>query len=63
MFFTQIFGTFFVVGCACLFVYALGFGMTGVFLAVIADEAVRAVINLFKLRKILHDWKKDAVIS
>ncbi len=58
MFFTQIFGTFFVVGCACLFVYALGFGMTGVFLAVIADEAVRAVINFFKLRKILHDWDK-----
>ncbi|WP_432650370.1 MATE family efflux transporter [Huintestinicola sp.] len=64
MFFTQIFGTFFVVGCACLFVYGLGFGMTGVFLAVMADEAVRSVINLFKLRKILLDWDKTgAVIS
>lgn len=60
MFFTQIFGTFFVVGCACLFVYALDFGMTGVFLAVMADEAVRAVINLFKLRNILHDWDKTS---
>lgn len=63
MFFTQIFGTFFVVGCACLFVYALGFGMTGVFLAVIADEAVRAVINLFKLREILHDWDKTVAAA
>ena len=63
MFFTQIFGTFFVVGCACLFVYALGFGMTGVFLAVIADEAVRAVINLFKLRNILHDWDKTGAVT
>lgn len=56
MFFTQIFGTIFVVGCACLFVYVLGLGMTGVFLAVIADEAVRAVINLFKLKRILRCW-------
>lgn len=63
MFFTQIFGTFFVVGCACLFVYGLGFGMTGVFLAVIADEAVRAVINLFKLRNILHDWDKTGAVT
>lgn len=63
MFFTQIFGTFFVVGCACLFVYALGFGITGVFLAVIADEAVRAVINLFKLRKILHRWDKTEAVT
>ncbi|MDY3793181.1 MAG: MATE family efflux transporter [Oscillospiraceae bacterium] len=63
MFFTQIFGTFFVVGCACLFVYALGFGMTGVFLAVIADEAVRAVINLFKFREILHDWDKTVAAA
>ncbi|MGN1134866.1 MAG: MATE family efflux transporter [Oscillospiraceae bacterium] len=60
MFFTQIFGTFFVIGCACLFVYALGFGMTGVFLAVIADEAVRAVINLLKLRTILREWENTA---
>ena len=60
MFFTQIFGTFFVVGCACLFVYGLGFGITGVFLAVIVDEAVRAVINLFKLRRIMREWDKKA---
>lgn len=60
MFFTQIFGTFFVIGCACLFVYGLGFGITGVFLAVIADEGVRAFINLFKLRKILGEWNTAA---
>ena len=60
MFFTQVFGTFFVVGCACLFVYGLGFGITGVFLAVIVDEAVRAVINLFKLRRIMREWDKKA---
>ncbi|MGN1105902.1 MAG: MATE family efflux transporter, partial [Huintestinicola sp.] len=56
MLFTQIFGTIFVVCSACLFVYGLGFGIIGVFLAVIADEGARALINLFKLRRILGDW-------
>lgn len=63
MFFTQIFGTFFVIGCACLFVFVLGLGMIGVFLAVIADEAVRAVINLFKLRIILREWDSSGTAS
>ena len=57
MFCTQIFGTFFVIGCACLFVYAFNLGIVGVFLAVIADEGVRSLINLFKLKKIMRDWK------
>jgi len=52
MFFTQIFGTIFVIACACLFVYVFDFGITGVFLAVLADEAVRCFINLFKYIRI-----------
>lgn len=59
MFMTQIFGTFFVVGCACLFVYGFGLGIIGVFFAVIADEGVRAVINLFKLRRITGKWNEE----
>lgn len=47
MFFTQIFGTFFVIGCALLFVFVVHLGIAGVFLAVIADEIVRACINLW----------------
>lgn len=63
MFFTQIFGTFFVIGCACLFVYALGLGIIGVFFAVICDEAVRAIINLFKLRKIMREWETSKALA
>lgn len=59
MFITQIFGTFFVIGCACLFVYGFNLGIIGVFFAVIADEGVRAIINLFKLRRITGKWDKE----
>lgn len=48
MLMTQIFGTFFVVGVAYLFVNGIKLGILGVFLAVLLDEAVRAVINLIK---------------
>ena len=57
-FFTQIFGSIFVVSVACLFVFVLHLGITGVFLAVMADEAVRCGINLAKYiaicRKSVH---------
>ncbi|MCR5081586.1 MAG: MATE family efflux transporter [Treponema sp.] len=53
MFYTQIFGTCFIIGVSSLFVRVFGLGITGVFLAVIADELVRAVINFFKLRFIV----------
>ena len=56
---TQIFGTFFVIGCACLFVYGFNLGIIGVFFAVIADEGVRAIINLFKLRRITRKWSDE----
>lgn len=52
MFFTQIFGTVFVISVACLFVFVLKLGISGVFLAVMADEAVRCGINLAKCIKI-----------
>lgn len=60
MFFTQIFGTVFVIAVACLFVYTLKLGIAGVFLAVIADEAVRFVINLGKFIRI---YKKSPVFG
>lgn len=52
MFFTQIFGTVFVVSTAALFTFALGLGIAGVFLAVLVDEAVRGVINFTRFRSI-----------
>lgn len=52
MLFTQIFGTVFVISMACLFVFKMQLGIAGVFLAVMTDEAVRAVINYARYRKI-----------
>lgn len=52
MFFTQIFGTVSVLSLGCLFVYVFKWQMTGVYLAVITDELIRAVINGVKFFKI-----------
>ena len=57
MFLTQIFGTCFVVACAALFVFGLGLGIVGVFMAVLTDEYVRAVINLFRFQYITKHWE------
>ncbi len=57
MFYTQILGTFLVIGCACLFVYVFHFGIVGVFMAVIVDEGARALINLAKLLHIMKHWE------
>lgn len=54
MFFTQIFGTCFIISISTIFVKVLGLGIMGVFLAVIIDEIVRAVINFCKLRYIIR---------
>ncbi|MCI7107570.1 MAG: MATE family efflux transporter [Agathobacter sp.] len=56
MLYTQIFGTIGIVGVAAFFVYICRFGITGVFLAVLVDEAVRAVINLCKYLRIIKKW-------
>lgn len=56
MFGTQIFGTIFIICVACIFVYVLKLGISGVFLAVIADELVRAFINFGKLNSIIKKW-------
>lgn len=53
MLYTQIFGTVLVVSSACLFVYVFKLGIIGVFMAVIVDEAVRALINLGKFLRII----------
>lgn len=49
---TQIFGTVLVVSCACTFVYVMKLGIIGVFMAVIVDEGIRALINLGKFMQI-----------
>ena len=58
MLYTQIFGTVCIVGVAAFFVYVCKFGIAGVFLAVLVDEAVRAVINLCKYLRIVKAWKE-----
>ena len=60
MFFTQIFGTVFVITCASFFVYTLKLGISGVFLAVLADEAVRFAINFWKFVRI---YRKSPVFN
>ena len=52
MLFTQILGTFSVVGLAALFVFVFKLGMLGVFLAVLCDEGSRALINFVRFLKI-----------
>lgn len=52
MLITQCFGTVGVVGLAALMVYVFDLGMVGVFIAVLTDEALRAVVNLLRFLKI-----------
>ena len=52
MLFTQIMGTVGVVGLAALFVFVFKLGMLGVFIAVLCDEALRAIINYIRFSKI-----------
>ena len=54
MLYTQMFGTISIVSVAAFFVYVCKLGITGIFLAVLVDEAVRALINLWKYQKILR---------
>ncbi len=52
MLITQILGTVGVICLSAFFVFVLKFGMLGVFVAVLLDEAVRAVINFIRFLKI-----------
>ena len=52
MLFTQILGTFGVVGLAALCVFVFKLGMLGVFIAVLCDEGSRALINFVRFSKI-----------
>ena len=56
MLYTQIFGTISIVCVAAFLVYVCKLGIVGVFLAVLIDEAVRAVINLGKYLRIVKAW-------
>ena len=57
MLYTQILGTIGIVIVAALLVYVCKFGILGVFLAVLLDEAVRALINLWKYLRIVKAWE------
>jgi putative MATE family efflux protein len=57
---TQLFGTVFITAVASIFVFGFKIGITGVFLAVCADEFVRCIINTWKLFRIT---KKKEVSS
>lgn len=59
MFYTQIFGTCFIIIVACIFVYVFKLGIAGVFLAVIVDELVRSGINFGKLFRIVKNWSNN----
>lgn len=59
MLYTQIFGTVSIICVAAFFVFICKFGIVGVFLAVLVDEAVRAVINLCKYLRIVKAWKEE----
>lgn len=52
MFFTQALGTVGVVGLSCLCVFVFKLGMLGVFIAVLCDEAVRALVNFIRFMRI-----------
>lgn len=57
MLYTQIFGTVSIVCVASFFVYVCKLGIVGVFLAVLVDEAARAVINFCKYLRIVKAWE------
>lgn len=57
MLYTQIFGTIWIVSVAAVFVFVCKLGILGVFLAVMVDEGVRALINLWKYLRIVKEWK------
>ena len=52
MFMTQALGTAGVIGLACLCVFVFKLGMLGVFIAVLCDEGIRAIINFIRFLKI-----------
>ena len=54
---TQILGTILVTGIAAIFVFGFKVGITGVFLAVCADEFIRCIINTLKLLQITRKNK------
>lgn len=59
MLYTQLFGTVWIVCVASVLVFVCKLGILGVFLAVMADEGVRALINLWKYFRIVKGWKFD----
>jgi len=56
MLYTQVFGTVLVVTCAWIMVYVFKLGILGVFVAVMIDEGLRAIINFGKFGKAVKCW-------
>lgn len=57
MLFTQLLGTVGIVSVAAFFVFVCKLEIVGVFFAVLVDEAVRALVNLWKYIRIVRQWK------
>ena len=57
MLFTQLLGTVGIVSVAAFFVFVCKLEIVGVFFAVLVDEAVRALVNLWKYIRIVRNWK------
>lgn len=51
MLYTQIFGTIFVLSLAYLLTFVAGLGLWGIFISLLADEGVRAIINTVRFLK------------
>ena len=56
---TQLFGTCFISTIAAILVFGFKTGITGVFIAVCADEVVRCIINALKLGRITKGKEKN----
>lgn len=50
MLFTQIFGTLFMIGGGYVLILGTGLGLYGIFLTLLADEALRSVANILRFR-------------
>lgn len=48
MLYTQIFGTLFMITAGYILILHAGFGLIGIFITLLADEATRGIVNLLR---------------
>lgn len=51
MLYTQLFGTFYILSAAYLLAFVAGLGLWGIFMALLSDEVVRAIVNTARFLK------------